>query len=90
MLNAIRKTVTIQSGGVIVIRQPELPPGAQAEVIVVLDTAPQPPREPFDPAEFRAALAEAGYDTPEKIVELVRQVKREQAEERARALGKTA
>ncbi|HLF25279.1 MAG TPA: hypothetical protein VJG32_02990 [Anaerolineae bacterium] len=83
MLNAIRQTVTVQPGGVIVIRQPELPAGTQAEVIVVLEAATLSPREPFDSAAFRAALAESGYDTPEKIVELVRQVKREQAEERS-------
>jgi hypothetical protein len=34
--------------------------------------------------EFRAALAEAGYDTPDKIIDLVRQVKRELAAEARR------
>lgn len=34
--------------------------------------------------EFRAALAQAGYDTPEKIIDLVRQVKRELAAEAER------
>lgn len=32
--------------------------------------------------EFRQALAEAGYQTPEEMVNLVREVKRELAEER--------
>ena len=31
--------------------------------------------------EFKKALEEAGYDTREKIIELVREVKREMAEE---------
>ena len=35
--------------------------------------------------EFGQALAEAGYRTPDQIVELVRQVKRELADERAEA-----
>ena len=33
--------------------------------------------------QFQLALAEAGYDTEEKVVEMVRQVKRELAAERA-------
>ena len=32
--------------------------------------------------EFKKALEEAGYDSREKIIELVREVKREMAEER--------
>ena len=32
--------------------------------------------------EFKKALEEAGYDTREKIIELVREVKREMADER--------
>jgi prevent-host-death family protein len=35
--------------------------------------------------EFRQALAEAGYETRDQVVELVRQVKRELADERAAA-----
>ena len=44
-------------------------------------------RKDFMPAdtfarEFKKALEEAGYDSREKIIELVREVKREMAEER--------
>ncbi len=44
--------------------------------------APLMPFEQFQ-QEFSAALREAGYDSEEKIVELVREVKREIAEERS-------
>ncbi|MEL7223268.1 MAG: hypothetical protein AAF810_00575 [Cyanobacteria bacterium P01_D01_bin.36] len=39
------------------------------------------PREKFEP-QFREALAEAGYDTREKMIDLVREVKQEIYEER--------
>lgn len=38
------------------------------------------PREKFE-SQFRQALAEAGYDTREKIIDLVREVKKEMYEE---------
>ncbi|MEL6453137.1 MAG: type II toxin-antitoxin system prevent-host-death family antitoxin [Cyanobacteria bacterium J06623_5] len=39
------------------------------------------PREEFE-SQFRQALAEAGYDTREKIIDFVREVKKEIYEER--------
>lgn len=47
---------------------------------------------PLQPVEtfqrgFRVALAEAGYDTKDKIVELVREVKREIADEKYQRLS---
>lgn len=87
----IRETVTVQPGGVVVVRQPWLPPGARVEVqITIPGTLPQAgPTPSLEEIQrgFGQALAEAGYDTREKIVELVREVKREQADERARARG---
>lgn len=44
------------------------------EQLIPLDTFQQ---------QFQQALAEAGYDTSEKVVEMVREVKRELAAERA-------
>ena len=41
------------------------------------------PKDEFQ-REFSKALAEAGYDSREKIIELVREVKREMYEERRR------
>jgi hypothetical protein len=40
MVSAIRERVTVQAGGRIEIPSSEFPPGAQAEVIVVLEAAP--------------------------------------------------
>jgi len=38
MTNALRQKVKVQPGGVILIRSPELTPGATAEVIVLMET----------------------------------------------------
>ena len=44
MVAAIRQTVTVGADGRIEIRSPDLRPGAQAEVIVFVESAtPQPP-----------------------------------------------
>jgi hypothetical protein len=44
MVAALRQQVTVQPGGVIEVRSPELPPGARAEVIVLLErSTPDPP-----------------------------------------------
>ena len=42
MVAAIRHEVTVQPGGVIEIRSPELEPGSRAEVIVLLGSRPGP------------------------------------------------
>ena len=47
MVNAIKQVVTVQSGGVIEIRSPELPEGARAEVIVILDDGAEAPNRPL-------------------------------------------
>ena len=44
MVNAIRQQVTVQDGGVIEIRSPELTAGTRAEVIVLVEDS-QPPRK---------------------------------------------
>jgi hypothetical protein len=47
MVAAIRQHVTVQPGGVVEIRSPELPAGARAEVIVLLErTAAAQPSAP--------------------------------------------
>ena len=40
MQTALRQTVTIQKGGLIQIQSPELPDGAQVEVIILLESGP--------------------------------------------------
>ena len=44
MTNAIRRTVTVQVGGLIQIRTPELAPGTVAEVIILVEPADGPER----------------------------------------------
>jgi hypothetical protein len=45
MVAAIKQTVTVQAGGLVEVRSPNLPEGARAEVIVLLEdeTAASPP-----------------------------------------------
>ncbi len=40
MTYALRQTVTVQEGGLIEFRSPQLTPGATAEVIVLLESVP--------------------------------------------------
>ncbi|HZF08407.1 MAG TPA: hypothetical protein VFE33_06410 [Thermoanaerobaculia bacterium] len=55
MIHAIKERVRIKPGGVIEISHPELPPGEEAEVIVMLDSPAEtlvaspaaPPRRPI-------------------------------------------
>lgn len=63
-----------------------LPEHTQVRIIVLypeseeLEPITDQELESFN-TEFSAALAESGYDTKEKIAELVREVKREQVKE---------
>jgi len=47
VVSAIKRQVTVQPGGIIEVRSPELPAGAQAEVIILLTA--QPPVAPPTP-----------------------------------------
>src|SRR5437868_3784290 len=49
MVAAIKQRVTVGSGGVIELRSPELRPGSEAEVIVLVDLRPEAPAEPTAP-----------------------------------------
>lgn len=40
MNQAIRQKVVVKPGGIIEIQSPEFPPGAMADVIVILETSP--------------------------------------------------
>ena len=65
MTNALRQTVIVQPGGVIEIRSPELPVGAAAEVIVLVDVPPAttPSGKPLALARWIGA-ARGGFATP--------------------------
>ena len=43
MVRAVKQIVTIGPGGLIEFRRPDLPAGASAEVIVMIDSADSPP-----------------------------------------------
>lgn len=58
MLRAVRQHVTIGPEGSIAIRSPDLLPGAQAEVIVLLDEDEATGAAALDPAARLAALDE--------------------------------
>lgn len=84
-LTTIRQTATVQPGGVILLNTPGLPTGTEVEVFIMLNPALQPAPQMDDETfqkGFAQALATAGYDSAEKIVELVQAVKRELAEEK--------
>ena len=53
MVAAVRQRVTVQPGGVVEVRSPELTPGASAEVIVLVERATAP--DAHDPATVPAA-----------------------------------
>ena len=84
---SIHQTATVQPGGVIILRQPQFAPGTQVEVFIMptRDELATMSDEEFSEG-FSQALAEAGYDSVEKIVELVREVKHEQIDELAKVL----
>ncbi|MGB7160501.1 MAG: hypothetical protein WBD40_20720 [Tepidisphaeraceae bacterium] len=44
MVAAIRQNVTVQAGGVVQVRSPDLKPGARAEVIVLVEDQAEFPR----------------------------------------------
>jgi hypothetical protein len=63
----IRRRVTIQPGGTIEIHDPELPAGAEAEVMVVVDQEAEPARYPeLDPnaRPFWEEVLEIGASVP--------------------------
>lgn len=60
MVAAIRQQVTVQPGGVVEVRSPELPPGARAEVIVLLTNQPRPAESPA-PAPDSATPQEGAW-----------------------------
>ena len=68
MLNGIRQTVTVQPGGVIELRSPELSPGETVEVIVLLEAKPTHQHL----TRFIGA-AQGNFATPEAVDQFIRQ-----------------
>lgn len=73
MVQAIRRTVTVGDDGSIQIRSPELAPGATAEVIVLLDGAPDPaPR-----LSEMIGSGKGGFSSPEEADAFLRMLRDE-------------
>jgi hypothetical protein len=68
MLNGIRQTVTVQPGGIIEVRSPDLPPGETVEVIVLLEAKPTHQKL----SDFIGA-AQGNFSTPEAVDQFIRQ-----------------
>ncbi len=68
MVAAIRKTVTIQPGGTIEIRSPELPEGGTAEVIVLVERQETKPRRLMD----FFGTARGGFSSPDEVDDYIR------------------
>jgi hypothetical protein len=71
MIHAIKERVRIKPGGVIEISHPELPPGEEAEVIVMLDPTAEKAAEPApatatsSPRPIWEVAMELGASVPE-------------------------
>jgi hypothetical protein len=76
MVQAIRKRVQVQPGGVVEVHDPELPEGATAEVIVLLDTG-QPATEPLPPLAGMIGAAKGLFNSPEEVEAYIRSLRDE-------------
>jgi hypothetical protein len=81
----IRQTVVVGPGGVVVVRQPWLTPGAEVQVEILVP-GPLSASSDMSNEELSIGLAQAlqaaEIDSPEKIVALIQEVKREQFQDR--------
>lgn len=80
MVRAVRQQVTVGPDGSVAIRSPELPPGARAEVIVLVESLGTPEPQPTDAAARLALLDEIQRKlnlTPEKTEAWLKQVREE-------------
>ena len=76
MVAAIKQRVTVQPGGVIEIRSPELTPGASAEVIILVDGA-APPAGGGRPLVSFVGAGKGGFHSAEEIDAYVRELRDE-------------
>jgi hypothetical protein len=68
MLSEIRQKTTVQPGGVIEIHSPELPDGAEVEVIVWIDRTSEAPSSLVD----LIGAAKGSFSTPTEADEFIR------------------
>ncbi len=69
MAGEIRQYVTVQLGGIIEVRSPELTPGTRAEVIVIPQEAEPPQRRTL---RSMIGTGKGCYATPEEAVAFIR------------------
>ena len=69
MQTAFRQKVTIQPGGLIQVRLPDLPEGETAEIIVWVETSGEPVR----PLSRFMGVAKGGFASPSDVDEFMRQ-----------------
>ena len=80
MVRAVKQHVTVAPDGSIAIRSPDLPPGACAEVIVLLESADSTEAAPPDPAARLVAFKELQRQlnlTPEKAEAWLKEIREE-------------
>lgn len=70
MLNGLRKKVTVKPGGLIEIRSPDLPDGAVADVIVILESPAEQPRSSL---VSLIGAAEGSFATSAEVDEFIHQ-----------------
>ncbi|MEW6777843.1 MAG: hypothetical protein AB1405_16210 [Bdellovibrionota bacterium] len=68
-MKALKQIVTVQPGGRIEVRSPDLTPGTRAEVTIVPEAAPEAAKEPLKPAWQMAV--EIGAAVPPRVWEKV-------------------
>ena len=76
MVAAIRQQVTVQPGGVVEVRSPELTPGARADVIVLVEPAPAPADEPRRLVSFIGA-GKGSFGSVEEVDTYIRELRDE-------------
>jgi hypothetical protein len=68
MVAAIRQQVTVQAGGLVEVRSPELQPGARAEVIVLVENGDRPRRS----LESFIGAGKGGFGSAEEVDAYIR------------------
>jgi len=78
MVQALRKHVRIQAGGVVAVQDASLPEGAEAEVIVLLTEASETEvAEELPPLESMVGAAKGLFSSPEEIDQYIRDLRDE-------------
>lgn len=78
MVQAIKKRVRVQAGGVVSVQDASLPEGAEAEVIVLLSEAVEAERlEDLPSLESMVGAAKGLFSSPEEIDQYIRDLRDE-------------